>query len=406
MNIVHINNIDLAGSRFNGHDMQIYLNKRGISCKQFVMDMQGNDPNTIPLARSFEEPFLRSSCMNVEADLSIHSMIYPYGWRLLKHDEFKKADVVHYHLLHNFFVSYAMFPNLVAAKPSVLTIHDPWLFTGHCVYPIDCNKWDTSECENCPHLDRYFPMKEDKASYMWKLKKDIFSNIDIDLVVASKWMLNLAQRSPITAHIKNIHHIPFGIDTDIFSTKHDKAAIRDKLGIPQDHVVLFFRSDSSPFKGLSYIQEMLKRLNVPEPLTLLTVDKVGLVKKGRHELLEKGWVSDDAQLSELYAAADIFLMPSIAEAFGLMAIEAMASGIPVVVFDGTSLPDVTFSPECGIAIKNNDVEQFAKVIERLINNPDERQIRGDFGRELALKHYKVETHFSQLLSLYGEILQR
>lgn len=406
MNIIHVNNIDLTGARFNGHDMQVSLNKQGISCKQFVIEKLGDNPNTISLVRDNEEPFLRNICKIAESDLSIHSMLYPYGWRLMEHHDFQQADIVHYHLLHNYMISYAMFPELAKTKPSVLTIHDPWLFTGHCIYPMDCTKWEHEQCEACPHLNRHFPLKEDMASYLWRLKKEIFSCMDIDIVVASQWMLDLARRSPITAHIKDVHLIPFGIDTDLFCDTRDKDVTRAKLGIPSSHVVLFFRSDPSEYKGASYIQEMLDCLAPSHPITLLTVGMIGLIKKGNHEIVEMGWVNDDEQMADLYGASDIFLMPSVAEAFGLMAIEAMSSGLPIVVFSGTSLPSVTCAPECGIVIENKDANQFARVVERLINNEQERNVRGKLGRTLALKHYRSEDHFRKLLELYGDILSR
>jgi glycosyltransferase involved in cell wall biosynthesis len=406
MKIVHINNTDLTGRRFNGHDIQIAFNRRGISCKQFVIEKRGTDPNTISIVKEFEEPFLRNSCRLFENNLSVQSMIYPYGWRIFRHPEFTSADIAHYHLLHNYFFSYAMLPELVVAKPSVMTIHDPWIFTGHCIYPIDCKKWETEECTRCPHLDRHFSIKKDNANYMWKIKKEIFSDLNVDLVVASKWMLDMVKRSPVTAHIQNVHLIPFGIDAKVFHAKRNKILIRKQLGIPLENIVLFFRADPSLYKGLSYIQKMLERLRTSKPITLLTVGSMGLVYAKNHQLIEKDWINDENSIAELYAVADIFLMPSIAEAFGMMAIEAMMSGLPVIVFDGTALPDITFAPDCGIVIKNRDIELFTKTIERLIENPEECIQRGEMGHRLASKYYDIEDHFRIILELYEDILAR
>lgn len=59
MRVLHVNNVDLLGNRFNGHDMQIALNKRGIAASQVVMERMGDDPHTIPLAAGPHEPYLR-----------------------------------------------------------------------------------------------------------------------------------------------------------------------------------------------------------------------------------------------------------------------------------------------------------------------------------------------------------
>ena len=102
MRVLHVNNVDLLGNRFNGHDMQIALNKRGIAASQVVMERMGDDPHTIPLAAGPHEPYLRRRLMECERELSLNGMIYPYLYRLMELPEFQKADVVHYHLLHNY----------------------------------------------------------------------------------------------------------------------------------------------------------------------------------------------------------------------------------------------------------------------------------------------------------------
>ena len=86
---------------------------------------------------------------------------------------------------------------------------------------------------------------------------------------------------------------------------------------------------------------------------------------------------------DTYRAADLFVMPSPAEAFGMMAVEAMACGKPVIVFDGTSLPDITNTPRVGLPVPNSDVDALASAIRRLIENKQERFERGIAGRALA-----------------------
>ena len=94
-------------------------------------------------------------------------------------------------------------------------------------------------------------------------------------------------------------------------------------------------------------------------------------------------------------------MPSIEEAFGLMAIETMASGRPLVCFEGTSLPAVSFAPECG-----NDEEALLAVVKRLRESPEERYVRGEIGRKMAQEHYRFEDYIERHIHLYEEILHR
>ena len=151
------------------------------------------------------------------------------------------------------------------------------------------------------------------------------------------------------------------------------------MRIGEEDFVIMFRQSTMEWKGQPYIVEMLKKLKTKKKPILLTVGQTGTLDelKDRYRIIEHPWVNDNKFLVELYSAADLFLMPSVAEAFGLMAVEAMACSLPVIVFEGTSLPSVTFSPECGIALKRGDTESFVKTVERLISSPKECKERGD-----------------------------
>lgn len=128
--------------------------------------------------------------------------------------------------------------------------------------------------------------------------------------------------------------------------------------------------------------------------------------QNRFQVLDFGWVTDDGFMADLYCACDVFLMPSTAEAFGLMAIEAMASERPVIVCEGTSLPDITFAPECGIVIPQNDSHALCENVLRLLLHPEERKHRGIIGRTLAEQHYRFEDYVQRHLTLYEEAIRR
>jgi len=296
---------------------------------------------------------------------------------------------------------------LVHAKPTVWTLHDPWALTGHCVHPVDCKGWLTG-CKKCPHLDRYSPLKEDNSNNIWNMKKEVYKDIDIDIVVASKWMLDLVRRSPLTKHFKRVHLIPFGIDLKLFKQRKNREKIRKGFGIEKDDFVIMFRQDDQEWKGLPYIKKMLDKLDVDRHIVILTVGETRLLDeyKKRYKIIEYEWIRDDNLMVDLYSAADIFLMPSVAESFGMMAIESMACSLPLIVCEGTALPSVTFAPECGIAIKQGNPELFASAVNRLISMPEERAQRGRKGRELAEKHYDVSVYNKSMINLYKDIYSR
>ncbi len=408
MNILYINDNDLAGRRFNGYDLQLFLNKtKEYSAKQVVASKASKDKNVIPLIDNNGANDIRNKCKDFENRISMQSVIYPFGEKISHMQEFKDADIVHYHLLFNHFMSIYSFKKLVQLKPSVWTLHDPWALTGHCVHPIDCNGWLTG-CKNCPYLDRYSPLREDNASSIWNIKKRIYEEISIDIVVASKWMYDRVKKSPLTSCFKNIHLIPFGIDLNVFKQRTNRVEIRKELGIKNEDFVIMFRQDDQEYKGLRYIKEMLNKLDVERNIIILTVGKVGLLKevKKKYQIIEFEWINNSSKMADLYSAADLFLMPSTAESFGLMAVEAMACSLPVIVSQGTALETVCNSPEYGISIKLGNSEKFSNVVTKLVEDSEECLKRGDLGRELVEREYSIDRFYTKITSLYDEIYKR
>jgi glycosyltransferase involved in cell wall biosynthesis len=125
--------------------------------------------------------------------------------------------------------------------------------------------------------------------------------------------------------------------------------------------------------------------------------------KDRFQLVELGWTNDEELARDAFVASDIFLMPSIVEAFGVMAIEAFACGKPVIVFEGTSLPEVTFAPEVGVSVPMHDGEGLYRALQHLIDNPAEREERGRKGREIAEKHYGDDLYAQRLAEIYKTV---
>jgi len=90
----------------------------------------------------------------------------------------------------------------------------------------------------------------------------------------------------------------------------------------------------------------------------------------------------------------------------MMAIEAMACSLPVIVFEGTALPDITFAPDCGISLKKGDTDQFLKTIIRLISSSRECKKRGESGRKFADDKYNIIRYNTEMIKLYQEIFNR
>lgn len=361
MRILHVNNTDLPGARFNGYSMLNKQRETGVDAFQIVRDKVSHNDKVV----SFElDRELYNSIFLFEKHLSIKNMCFPYGKILAETKTFKDADVVHYHLIHNDLISIFDLKHLFSLKPSVWTIHDPWVLTGHCIYPINCKKY-LSGCYNCPDLGRNFAIQENNAPILWKIKDKVFRELrKPKIIVSTQWMRQLIEESPFGKYFQNLEVIPFGVNGDIFKkiTVSEKKALRRKLSL-KDQFTIFFRQDASYYKGLDFINEALSRLKTKIKANILTVGTKGLLKQEiyeNYEVREYDWIHDESFLANLYQVSDIFLMPSRAETFGLMAIESMLSGAPVICKTGTALPEVTNGDVSELVFETQ--EEFAALI--------------------------------------------
>lgn len=406
MNILQINNTDLAGRRFNGYDLKATLNELNHQSYQIVLDKQSTDRNTISLLDKYEKIFIRDTVLkSTESKLGIQNLLNPWGNVIMDSKYFREADIVHYHLIHNQMISILDIAKMFNSKPTVWTIHDPWIITGGCIHPLKCKKWKTG-CEECSIMNNNY-IGLNKAHDIWKIKEIEYKKINPHIIVASDFSKKYIKESPLTSHFDNIYKIPFGIQVDKFNSI-DKSTARYNLNIPQDHFVISFRETEDKYKGLKYIIKMLENIDIDKnKITLLTVGGNALPHHivETYNTIQLGWENGFENMVNFFNACDIFIMPSIAESFGLMAVEAMAAGKPIIVFKDTVLEELTYAPVCGIAVQYKDWRALKFVVNRLISNPDEVEMRGLIGKKIAKEHYSYDRYIKQHINLYEQIIK-
>ena len=150
MNVLEVNFTDLDGRIFNGYDLHLSLNEiEGVNALQYVL----NKDSTTESVRVFcSDPIIHQELLYLEQKNSISQLLAPYGRQLLREEAFRKADVVHLHILHNDVISLLDLPEIMDRDNVVWTIHDPWAVTGNCIHPLECRKWRTGCC-NCEKLE-------------------------------------------------------------------------------------------------------------------------------------------------------------------------------------------------------------------------------------------------------------
>jgi len=382
LKVLFIGDNDLISRRFNGYDYYESLLDYNIESSMLVKE------------KLSDSHFVH--CLNYS--------IGNFTVSIIKNKHFFDADIVHLHLIHNTPFDINYLPLITRLKPTIITLHDPFFLGAHCIYFFGCEQWK-HHCADCQYLDVPFVIKNDDTALNFATKNIAINNSNISAIVASDWMNNLVKQSPIWNN-KHIYKLPFGINQNIFKPYniHD-AKIR--LGIDKNSITLMFRSQDNPYKGMDIIKYALNNITCNQKITLITVGQKGLLNayKNIFTIKEFEWVTDDIFLSQLYQAADIFLMPSIQETFGLMAVEAMGCGKMVLATKNTALEKVINHPECGIAVEHN-AEIFTNELQRLLNNMDETKERGERCLEFAKNTYLNDVFFLNLVDIYKDTIER
>ena len=406
MRVLYVTANDVAGQQFNGYLLHKELLAAGHDSHMAVAQSGFNQPEIHEVGGAALKRF-DGLIAKAEWKLSLYSVLPVSAATLYFASYYRNAEIVHLQLPHAAqFFSLLHIPLMSRQHPMVWTLHDPWMTAGHCIHPMDCNRW-LMGCGECPDLTIPLPLRRDHTALLWRLKHWVMHHAKVTLIVSSRWMAERVQRSPILSHLP-CHVIPFGIDTDMFRPL-DKAACRAKFGIPVDAHVLAFRW--TPYfvvKGAEYIKSALELLKPDRPTYLLTFDapvSYGLDSLGgKYRYVDLGWVEDRQVIVDALNAADLFLMPSIAESFGMMAVEAMACGTPVVVFEGTSLPAVIHAPEGGTAVPLKDAGALAGAIEDLLKDRERREAISHAGLEIVRREYTMGAYIERHFKLYENLI--
>jgi glycosyltransferase involved in cell wall biosynthesis len=114
---------------------------------------------------------------------------------------------------------------------------------------------------------------------------------------------------------------------------------------------------------------------------------------------------DDDDLARLYREADIFVLPTRAECFGLVLTEAMASGLPVVTCPVGGLGDVVEHDTTGLLVPPDDAVSLDKALASLINDADMRRRLGAAGRRMAEERFDARKNVARVLQVMGEVAE-
>lgn len=313
-------------------------------------------------------------------------------------------DIIHIHNIHGYFLNYRVLFDYLSqcGKPVVWTVHDCWLYTGHCYYYsyAGCDKWQTG-CGNCPQR-KDFPasLVFDRSKRNFEDKKAAFTSMPRDkfvIVPVSDWIRTEMSKSFLSEYRFRVIHN--GINTDIFNVCPDKEVI-EKYGLKGKRIFLGVASIWSREKGLDDFMQLSKLLNDDEVIVLVGM-KEEEKKKLPRNIIGISRTENIHQLAQLYSVADAFVNPTWQDNYPTVNLEAISCGTPVVTYrTGGSVEAVTDST--GLIVEQGNVKGLLEAVRAIC-------LRGkDFYqkscRQYALQNFKKEERYADYFCLYEELM--
>jgi len=203
----------------------------------------------------------------------------------------------------------------------------------------------------------------------WFLRKFLFQKADIIVAISESAKRTIINFFPN----KDVKLIYSGVDLNFFvPQKENKAALQEKFGINFNTPLIVYVGTLQPRKRPDIFIEVAKRC---EECSFLMVGR----EDGIHDFLKEAEGLKNFQhirkmsredIAQLFASADVFLFPSLQEPFGLVVVEAMAAGIPVIVSESGSFPELVRDGIDGflVPVDAREIDNLVVVLRKVLND--------------------------------------
>jgi glycosyltransferase involved in cell wall biosynthesis len=312
-----------------------------------------------------------------------------------------KPDIVNIHWIAGAMLSFRELANINA--PIVWTLHDSWAYTGTEHYHLNgCVRFrDGYTADNRMPGDSGL----DIDRWIWRQKRLAWQNLQLAAVGPSQWITDEAKAS-VLLKAKNVVNIHNGLDLETFKPA-DRTAARRRLGLPPERKIVMFGAFSlnDSNKGgseLFKIIDLLKK-TYQEPFELLLMgNKSTEYAFDGINVNCTGYLEKDEDIAAVYAAADVFILPSKLDNLPNMLVEAIACGVPCVAFNTGGIPDIITHKFNGWLAEAFNCEDFACGIKWALageNHPD----LACNARNQALNKFEITGAVKNYLRLYESL---
>lgn len=235
------------------------------------------------------------------------------------------------------------------------------------------------------------------------MQKKVARRIPDLLTVSSASAADIAEDFGVAP--EQLHVVPLGVDTGLFAPAGHRVPGR----------IIAIASADRPLKGTANLLRAVARLRTLRDVEVQLVARLepnGPTEKliadlGISDIVHTSSGLSDPDIAALFASAEIACIPSLYEGFSLPAVEAMASGTPIVASRAGALPEVLGPDgECADLVAPGDVDGLTAALGRLLDSPERRHRLGAAGRRRALDVFSWESVAAQTVRVYRQAIGR
>ena len=377
--------------RLSNRDVELHVASYLMRIHDKRMELSVNGVRVHKFSEKIDASILLSSMKGL-TELPLISLVYPkivvstvtYSCFIAKLVEKYDIDIIHAHFAYPEGFA-AMLAKNVVQKPLVLTLHGYDIVTDPSV--------------------NYG--KRLKKRYDTMIRK-VLAKADI-VFGASKYVCAEALNAGCSQ--ERLVHLPNGVDLKRFTPDIDGSPLRSRF-VVNDRPVIFTLRGHSPKNGIEYLIKAVPSVLRDVPNAMFIIGGEGPLRSYHEHLAEELGVSRHVlfvgrippmELPRYYAACNIFVIPSVIEAFGLVTVEAMACGKPVIGSNVGGIPEVIKEGVNGLLVKPRDPEDLANKIVSLLENPDLTKKMGAEGRRMAEENFDIKRRIDRILTIYSKL---
>ncbi len=353
----------------------------------------------------------------------IEDFHYPGTWSLLNLPPFS-PHILHCHNLHIGYFDLRALRWLSHQVPTILTLHDAWLLSGHCAHSFNCERWRIG-CGECPDLSIYPDIRRDATAYNWLRKREIYEESSFYIATPSQWLMEKAKESILTLGMVEARVIPNGVDLTVFHPA-DRGAIRAAMGIAQDSKVLLFSANGirrNIWKDYRTLRSAIGRVAVPtggQPVLLIALGESGPSERvGQAEIRFVPYQRSPEAIARYFQAADLYIHAARVDTFPNTIIEALACGTPVIATAVGGIPEQIkglkielssvnsfgLDEATGLLVSPGDAEELAARIKHLLADASLRLRLSSNAAADARRRFSLGQQVDAYLVWYDEILR-